>query len=130
PPLVLLSAYGFQILAKKWQTIGHKKFLVVGVALMTCMSFELIHYFGAYYWRFPLVAFQSWRSADKRLVEFMQENDSEYDHVVFTPESGFMYTSFLYYSAYSPDAFQSQVTRTSEDSEGFVWPQTFGKYRF
>lgn len=130
PPLILLSAYGFQLLVRKLRTIGRKKFLTVGGVLLAFMFFELVHYFGAYYWRFPLVGFQSWRSADKQLVEFLAANQSEYDHIVFTPEINFMYTSLLYYLPYSPALFQEQIVRVPQDSEGFVWPQSFGKYRF
>ena len=41
-----------------------------------------------------------------------------------------MYTSLLFYLSYTPLGFQNTVIRDPDDSEGFSFVRSFGKYEF
>lgn len=127
-PITIFSAYGaieifrwiFQ-LAIPWKVI-------LGLALLGLVSFSLVFYFSSYYVRFPQVYAQDWRSQDRTLVKFIQTHKSEYDRIYIDKSSNLIYTSLLFYSQYSPAAFQKSVVREPDNDIGYEGVQSFGKY--
>lgn len=130
PPLVLISSYGAYYLYENFGRMKGRLFRIVLILGFILVGFNIIYYFSSYYLRFPTLYAASWRSEDQALVSYIFENESKYDKIIFDQDSPFIYTSLLYYSAYSPSEFSSDVVRTPDDSEGFNRVLRFGKYEF
>lgn len=130
-PLELFSAIG---LLKILDVIKHfkKSFTrrLLFISLGVLVVFNLVYYFTSYYVRFPVLYAKSWRLEDKELSLFIQQNQNKYDTIVFDESAGFIYSSFLFYTAYPPSEFQKTVKRAPDDSEGFSKVLSFGKYEF
>ncbi len=124
-PLLTLSAIGALRLSNAWKT---KKILVL-IAL-GLMSYNILYYFSSYYIRFPLYYAKQWRAADQGLALYLRQNEDAYRAVVIDKQSGFIYTSLLFYAQYPPGEFLQSVVRTEDDSEGFTEVVRFGKYEF
>ncbi len=60
----------------------------------------------------------------------MEEGLKKDDKIIFDNDSGFIYTSLLFYLKYPPSDFQKKVIREPDDSEGFSKVKSFGKYEF
>ena len=85
-------------------------------------------YFASYYVRFPVYYARHWRRGDRDVSLYIQNHQNDYDKIIIDQNSGFIYTSLLTYLKYSPGDFQNQSKWTKEDSEGFLRPESFGKY--
>jgi hypothetical protein len=92
--------------------------------------YSLAFYFTSYYKRFPVFYAKAWRAEDKELSLFIKEHGSRYDKIIFDSNSGFVYTSLLFYLPQDPLEFQNTVRREPDDSEGFSRVLSFGKFEF
>lgn len=128
-PFEVFSALGlltFFTWVKKQKTY---KFLFLSTAV-GFVFYNLIFYFLSYYVRFPILYAKSWRSEDKAVALYLKENEDKYDKIIFDKQAGFVYTSLLFYTAYSPSDFQRTVIREEDNLEGFSEVASFGKYEF
>jgi hypothetical protein len=83
--------------------------------------------------RFPILYAKDWRLEDKAVAQFIQENNSKYDKIIFDKKAGYMYTSLLFFNTYDPTEFQKTEVRETPDAEGFSMVASFGmtkKYEF
>lgn len=129
-PLTIFSAMGFLTFYRWIKTIKGglgKTALLLGVGFII---YSLIYYFASYYVRFPVAYAKAWRLEDKALSLYIKENEGNYEKILFDKKAGFIYTSFLFYTAYNPSEFQKSVVRGADDSEGFSQVLSFGKYEF
>ncbi|MEK7517832.1 MAG: glycosyltransferase family 39 protein [Patescibacteria group bacterium] len=104
----------------------------IGV-LVLCMAFviySILFYFASYYVRFPILYARQWRAQDKEVALYIKENHSKYSKIIFDSESGYAYSSLLFYLKYEPEEFQKSVVWYDDDSEGFSMPKSFGKFEF
>jgi len=129
-PLEIFSALGILqfIQFAKQKRQGVKTILFLGMGIF--MLYNIIFYFTSYYVRFPIAYAKSWQLEDKELSMYLKNNDSKYNQIIFDNKAGFVYTSFLFYTKYSPTAFQKTAVRVPDDSEGFSHVVSFGKYIF
>lgn len=132
-PYEVFSAYGL-FLFLEW--VRTKKFslrlLVVGVTAILIV-FNVLFYFTSYYIRFPILYAKDWRLEDKAVAQFIQENSTKYNKIIFDKKAGYMYTSLLFFNKYDPTEFQKTAVREAPDAEGFSMVASFGttkKYEF
>jgi len=130
-PLEIFSAVGLIRLIQYIMTIG-KTYQKVMISIFTAsvVFYSVLFYFSSYYVRFPILYAKQWREQDKALVKYIIENEKDYDKVIFDTKSGFIYTSYLFYSIYPPANFYSSVKRLPDDTEGFSKVTSFGKFEF
>ncbi|MFC1646647.1 hypothetical protein ACFL1A_00030 [Patescibacteria group bacterium] len=125
-PLILLSSagtlYTFYLIQKQQKFIR----LILSTIVTFVISYSLIIYFSSYYLRFPIYYASAWKSADYELSKFLQNQETKYDKIIIDNNSGFIYTSFLFYTAYPPEIFQSTQKRAPDDNEGFSEILSFG----
>jgi len=127
-PFEVFSAYGLIEFVSFLKKASYKN---VGYALLAILvGFNLVYYFSSYYVRFPILYAKAWRFEDKEVSLFIAKNQSKYSKIIFDDDAGFIYTSLLFYSQYSPSQFQDSVVRSPDDSEGFTKVLSFGKYEF
>lgn len=130
-PFEVFSGLGFVSLIS---FIRQQKKLYLSQLLFGCLTLFIalscFYYFASYYVRFPLAYAKQWREEDKYLSLYLSLHEKEYDKVIFDTHAGFVYTSFLFYTHYSPQLFQQTVKRAPDDGEGFSSVIAFGKYEF
>lgn len=130
-PVEVLSGYGLYMIVL-W--LRKNKNATVRILLFSVGSafivYNLLHYFVSYYVRFPISYAKAWRSEDKKLSLYLLNEEPNYEKIIIDPDSGFLYSSLLFFTKYSPQQFQKSVTWSPDDSEGFSLPRSFGKYEF
>lgn len=130
-PLNILSAYGLLIMYK-WirseRKTAFKRILFASIGFI--FVYNIFYYFISYYNRFPLFYAKAWRSEDKALSNYIAQNQNKYEKIIFDEKAGFIYTSFLFFTQYSPSDFQNTVVYAPDDSEGFSKVASFGKFSF
>jgi 4-amino-4-deoxy-L-arabinose transferase-like glycosyltransferase len=122
-PLIIFSAYGLMILAQKVS-------LLIKLGFLAVVIYAIAFYFLSYYYRFPVLYAPSWRTADKEVALYLKNNQDNFSKIIIDQNSGFMYTSLLFYGAYIPSDFQQNSLRYTDDAEGFSRVKSFGKYEF
>lgn len=128
-PITFLSSAGLYALLgqiSKLRNIRLKylSFFVTSTVIFYYIAFYLI----SYYVRFPIFYAKAWRTADRDASYFINQNQNNYSHIIIDSQSGIAYSSLLVYLAYPPAVFQSEVKWHPEDSEGFTYPESFGKF--
>lgn len=130
-PMTVFSARGmleafrliFQVSAKRYR-------FGALVLLGLFMTYAVIYYFTSYFIRFPVAYAKSWRSEDRNVSEYIGKNRNNYDRIIIDTQSGFIYTSLLFYTAYPPQEFHNTVKRLPDDSEGFSAVTSLGNIEF
>ncbi len=128
-PLEMLSAVGiittYEFLIKIKSPIV--KYVSLGIGAIIIV-YAVSYYFASYYGRFPIAYAKAWRQQDKALSLYLKENQQKYDKIIIDTNSGFIYSSLLFFQQYSPQDFQKTAVWTPDDSEGMSSPISFGKY--
>lgn len=129
-PLEIFSAYGaFTVV--QYLRVKKRLMQIVGSGIFILfVVFNLVYYFTSYYVRFPVLYAKQWRLEDKDVALFLQNNEKQYEKIIFDKKAGFIYTSLLFFNSYSPEEFQKTEKREKEDAEGFSMVTAFGKYQF
>ncbi|MBI3385656.1 glycosyltransferase family 39 protein, partial [Candidatus Gottesmanbacteria bacterium] len=109
-PGVLLSAEGILTSVSWLKGLRNKTVQNISLILAVCfIAFNLVYYFTSYYMRFPILYAPAWRSSDKDLSLYLERVAPQYDHIIIDSNSGFIYTSLLFYQKYSPLSFEQSV---------------------
>lgn len=130
-PFTIFSAYGFIFLLKKILILKNtsvKNIVLVFGAFY--IFYNLFFYFSSYYIRFPILYAKSWRAEDKTIAEYIMQNQNKYDSIIFDTNSGYIFSSLLFYTKYPPLKFQKSAVWDTDDSEGFSKLLSFDKFIF
>jgi len=130
-PFEVFSACGFLAIINRVKKINRTKirFLLFSGIVLLCL-YNLVYYFSSYYFRFPLLYADGWRQQDKYVAQYIQLNQKKYSPVIFDNSAGYNYASLLFFTAYPPEEFQKTVKRAPDDTEGFSYVTSFGKYQW
>lgn len=130
-PLIIISAAGLMKIFYAINKLNNKvyKYLFI-LIIIFIFSYNIAYYLSSYYLRFPIYYAKQWNSVDKELSIYINDNKHKYNKIVIDEQSDFKYTSYLFYTSYSPFEFLKTVRRTNEDNEGFVKVLSFGKFEF
>lgn len=129
-PLTVISAIGLLTIIPALSRLKKpSSSLVTGIGILV-MSYNFVLFVGSYFVRFPVAYAQSWRSEDDEVASYIFNHQNRYDHIFIDKHAGFIYTSYLFYTSFSPETFRSTVRRLPDDSEGFSEVAAFGKIEF
>lgn len=130
-PMELLTSFGLIQIIQSINRLRSHTMRIVSLTSLTLIGFySIAYYFTSYYEQFPISYAKSWRSSDKDLSLFIKSIESDYTKVIFDTHAGFVYTSYLFFTKFSPALFQKTATYLPDDSEGFSDLLSFGKYEF
>jgi 4-amino-4-deoxy-L-arabinose transferase-like glycosyltransferase len=130
-PVEVFAAVGAIALIKNIQKIRVSVIrILVIIGVVGLCFYNVVYYFSSYYFRFPLLYASGWRQQDKALAEYIYEHENQYERIIFDNKAGFMYTSLLFFTTYSPSKFQQTQKRSPDDSEGFSYVTSFDKYEW
>lgn len=128
-PLTILSSYGFYILLEK---LLYLKSMKVKISVIALSGFVIIYsylfFFLSYFVRYPIEKAKDWRSEDQKTVSRILELEKNYNEIVFLENSEFFYTSFLYYSRYSPTTYHRSAKYRQSGLVSTL--ESVGKYKF
>ncbi len=114
-PIVCFTALGmfsfFSYVLKYRNKLLSYAFLTIFVLFAI---YNLQYYFLSYYFRFPVLYADAWRSGDKALSLYLKANDKKYDKIIIEQSSDFIYTSYLFYDAYPPEEFIDTAKRSRD----------------
>lgn len=128
-PLILYSAKGLiWLVSYSLKRNNPIQRFMLGIVFLSFFVYNMIFYLTSYFIRFPFAYAKSWRSADAQLAYYIRNNESKYDRIIIDSNSGFIYTSLLFYTAYPPVDFQKTSRRLPDNLEGFSTVSSFGKY--
>jgi 4-amino-4-deoxy-L-arabinose transferase-like glycosyltransferase len=128
-PLSILSAFGCAHVVHYLASYPSRLVrITLSVLFAGFMLYSVARFGFSYTQRFPVAYASAWRSADQQVSTFIQEHEADYERVIFDTDTGFMYTSYLYYSAFSPTEFYQTVKRAPDTKEGFSEVTSFGKF--
>jgi 4-amino-4-deoxy-L-arabinose transferase-like glycosyltransferase len=128
-PVTILSGIGFYNLINKILLLKNKKMKYLSFVLTFIIIFYyVLFYFASYYVRFPIFYAKYWKSADRDASYYIKNHQNEYEKIIIDRASDFSYTSLLVYLGFPPSDFQNDATWSTEDSEGFTHPLSFGKF--
>lgn len=129
-PVTIIAAtgiiYGINLLMRIQIKLRYIVFTIIGVIVL----YNIAYYFASYYVRFPIFYAKEWRQQDSQLVHYLMENGQKYDKIIIDSKTGFIYTSYLFYSKFNPEQFYTNSKRLPDDTEGFSTVQSFGKIVF
>lgn len=130
-PLIVFSGAGLLFVIDRLINIkGNATKAVFSLLAFLIVVYSLVFYFASYYVRFPILYAKNWNQQDKSVVDFINQNKSNYENVIFDKKAGFVYSSYLFYSKYDPQKFYSTVKRLPDDNEGFSIVEKFGNIEF
>lgn len=125
-PMVVASAIGL-VRTVEWVQRARTVYSYSGLLCIAGFGiYGVVYYLSSYYYQFPVSYAAKWRAADKPLTDYISSRADAYDMVAIDPNAGYVYTSYLFYTAYPPDVFQKSVVHMPADSEGFTPVAAFG----
>ncbi len=128
-PFEIFSAIGLVFIFNSLKNItGVWRFYLVCLLFIFLSMYNIVYYITSYYIRFPIYYAKAWRKTDKALSLYIKQNENKYKKVIIDRNSGFAYSSLLFYTQFPPSQFQKTVVRQPDDSEGFSDVSSFGKY--
>ncbi len=118
-PLTIISALGIYFLWQEILKMRVKRLLQFGFlgVLAAGYVFSFIYYLDMFIVHLPVEASQFWQYGYKEAVEYVAENEDNYQGVIFTQKYMQPYIYYLFYTKYNPAKYQAQAELT-EDPEG------------
>lgn len=132
PSYQLITAYGFinLLTAVKNSKNGKKAaFALIGFSL-AAFSLQFVHYLNLYYWKYPINYSRDWQYGYKQVLEYVAENQDEYDRVIISRHYGEPHIFTLFWLAYPPVKYQTVDNLIRYQSYDWVWVNQFDKYLF
>ncbi len=126
----LVTAYGIY-LAFKW--IKERKThltLPAKVILAAVVVISMIPYLNNYYNNYPNLYSRDWQYGNKEVVEYIKNNQANYDQIVFTRHFGEPHMFTLFYLSYDPYKYQADTNLVRFETFDWVRVLKFDKYYF
>ncbi|HSW97857.1 MAG TPA: glycosyltransferase family 39 protein [Candidatus Saccharimonadales bacterium] len=109
---IALGIFSFIRWLPTYKNTALKYALVAAVVLFAFYNIQ--YYFLSYYFRFPLVSADAWRTEDKSLSLYLKDNQSKYKHILIDRSADYIYTSYLFYDQYPPTEFVKTAVKKQD----------------
>lgn len=127
-PLTLIMSYGFVSGLRLIKKRPVK--LVIGLILITILSFEFVHYLESYYTHSPKRYPLAWQHGFSEMVEKLGKYENSVSKVVITDRYDQPYILVLFYKKYDPAKYQPQAVLSERDKFNYGTIRNFDKYEF
>ena len=129
-PLIVIAGYGlycfFEELRGRLKKVQKPLLLLVALVYFWNISF----YLHQYYIHYPQTYPASWQYGFKELVDYVYQNQDNYEKVYVTSKYDQPYILFAFYLKYPPSVFQTEARLSERDVYGFSTVENFSKYYF
>lgn len=130
-PLTVFSAYG-SIIYLEWlrKTRSFRTRNIIRLLTIGIISYSVIYYFTSYYFRFPVLYAHNWASEDKKIAQYLMDNEKNYQSILIDKDANLIYTSLLFYQQYDPTKLITTQKREPANIIGYYLLNSFGKYKY
>ena len=130
-PLTVFSAYGLLVFENGIRRLKNIYLKIsIGALASVIVFFSLLYYFTSYYLVFPVRYAEHWRSEDKKIAEYLKNNEESYSKIIIDKDANLIYTSLLFYQKYDPTKLISTQVREPDNIIGYHLIEGFGKYKY
>lgn len=111
-PLSILVAVGIYHFLNRFSRIGP-------IALTLVYAISGLYYLDAYFVHYQKRHPFAWNYGFDQAIAYLNDHQSQYQHIYFTDKYDQPYILYLFYSRYNPSRLQPQIRLTSPDQYGF-----------
>lgn len=108
PPLIFLSAKGFEFLISKADNL---KFKVIITVFVLIMIFDVGRFIHRYFVIWPSESWRIWQYGFKEMLTDVKKIDNDYERIYFNNTYEPILARFLFWYQYDMELFQIQFTR-------------------
>lgn len=108
---------------------GHYKKAALAILTLGYLTF-MTYYLDLYYSHFPTYEAANWGYAYQKLTPIIFDPALSKKNVIMTEPQTSPYIFLLFYSGYSPEAYQREATRYPISADGFTDVKGFGRFSF
>lgn len=118
PPLVIIICLG----------LPFRKWVVWGVTILLLGNFYLFwqNYTGEYTKNYSW----SWQYGYKEVVDYIKQNNNQYEQIFITKKYGEPHESLLFYMKFDPKKYQTEQNLVRYSRSDWYWIDRFDKYIF
>lgn len=127
PAISIVTALGFYSFWDRIKNIPFRKIIIILLVILFSLNISL--YLDKYFIHFPRNEVENWGFGYKNLYLMLEEKYGTKSVVMATPERS-PYIFLLFYSAYSPSKFTSEVVRYPLTSDGFSHVKSYDRFEF
>jgi len=102
-------------------------FVVIFLGILTIQSLK---YFQNYFTNYANNYSSSWQYGYKQAIEFIKENYSDYDQIIFTKKYGEAHEFILFYWPWDPASYQNDPNLNWDFHSDWYWVNGFDKFKF
>lgn len=114
-PFIVFSAFGVLVIYEYTKRLRNhllaNSFVVV---LIGVFFYSFLHFLASYFFMFPVLYAKTWRSEDKKLVQYIQQNERKYKKIIIDESIDFNYSSLLFHSKFLPEIVQKEAVYASQ----------------
>jgi 4-amino-4-deoxy-L-arabinose transferase-like glycosyltransferase len=116
--VLMMAAYGFLEMVR---ALPYKYVFVTSAFVVVLQLWLLVYSWNFYLFHYPqrAIVIRSFQCGYKELAQYMDKNESRFDHIYVTPKNGQPYIFQLFYSAYEPAKYQGKASLSAPDEYGF-----------
>ncbi len=120
-----IGAFGFYtwIQKKRW-------LLQTGFISVVIIAVSVGYYLNNYYNIYPVKYSRDWQYGYKQAVQYIKNQQDNYDLIVFTRHYGEPHMFTLFYLNYDPAKYQNNPNLNRFETNDWVWVLKFDKYYF
>lgn len=122
----ILIAFGLYKIVRRLQ----KYQIIIAVVFVATSLFSLENYLGIYANSYKKDYSWSWQYGYKEAIDFVQENQNEYDNIIVTKAYGEPHEYFLFYLKQDPQKYLSDISKIAYYQSNWWWVDKFDKYWF
>ncbi len=104
-----------------------KIFIILFLGILFVQSFK---YFKNYFTNYTKNYSSSWQYGYKEVVNYIKENYSNYDQIIFTKKYGEAHEFILFYWPWNPKSYQNDPNLNSDFHSDWYWVNAFDKFKF
>ncbi len=104
-----------------------KIFIILFLGILFVQSFK---YFKNYFTNYTKNYSSSWQYGYKEVVNYIKENYSNYDQIIFTKKYGEAHEFILFYWPWNPKSYQNDPNLNWDFYSDWYWVDSFDKFKF
>jgi len=118
-------------LSKTFDFIKNKNFKKIFIILfLGILSIQSFKYLKNYFTDYATNYSSSWQYGYKQTVEFIKENYSGYNQIIFTKKYGEAHEFVLFYWPWNPKSYQNDPNLNWDFHDDWYWVNAFDKFKF
>lgn len=129
-PLTMFSGLGLSVLLERLSTLKPGFKLVSLILIGFIIIYSLGSFLDNYFIHLPKQYALEWQYGFRDLMDFVKQNQNNFNKIVITDRYDQPYILYLFYSSYQPNVYQKLTKRYGDSQFGFLTISGFDKFEF